>query len=176
MGRKQSIALIEAALANAHELLADSQLLLGGERWARAHALAVFAMEEIGKAWLAYQHLGFADKGATLQPSRDHVAKLIAAHQMESFVAQSIANRSIDMEVWFAEDHDYAAQDDFDERMAGVYVDLVDGAVVGGTRSVSKQQAEYKIDVANSVVHFGLAVMSNIPEEDRQREDREAPL
>lgn len=70
MRRAQSDLLIEAALSNAHDLVADASLLLVHERSARAHALAVFAMEEIGKAWLIEQHVATGNEVANLYPSR----------------------------------------------------------------------------------------------------------
>ena len=40
---------IEVAVENANGLLADAELLLENERWARACALAILAIEELGK-------------------------------------------------------------------------------------------------------------------------------
>ena len=40
---------IQAALKNARALLADAQLLLENERWQRATALSILAIEEAGK-------------------------------------------------------------------------------------------------------------------------------
>jgi AbiV family abortive infection protein len=39
-----------AAARNALDLLSDAELLCAGQRWARAYALAVLAVEELGKA------------------------------------------------------------------------------------------------------------------------------
>jgi AbiV family abortive infection protein len=40
----------------------DAETLLKAERWARAFALATFAVEETGKAWLADQTIAFDPK------------------------------------------------------------------------------------------------------------------
>jgi len=46
---RQAAAGIEAALTNAQSLCADAQLLLKRERWSRAAALSILAIEEAGK-------------------------------------------------------------------------------------------------------------------------------
>jgi AbiV family abortive infection protein len=50
--RDDLLALQRAALANAHDLLDDAQLLLDAGRWPRAYALATLAWEELSKAQL----------------------------------------------------------------------------------------------------------------------------
>lgn len=157
--------LIRAALENAHALLADAQLMFDHERWARAHGLAVFAMEEIGKAWLA-QHPDAYSGGKGLEPSRDHQQKLTAARQMMSLFEQISAHRPIDVEEWFSEGHGYEAEKDFNDRMAGLYVDLVNSEVVGGSSSVPQVQAESTLALADEVVHAGLRVLWPTDESD----------
>jgi AbiV family abortive infection protein len=46
---RQAAAGIEAALTNARSLYGDAQLLLEKERWGRAAALSILAIEEVGK-------------------------------------------------------------------------------------------------------------------------------
>ena len=46
----QAAAGIQAAIKNAQSLLADAELLLKNERWERATAISVLAIEEVGKA------------------------------------------------------------------------------------------------------------------------------
>jgi AbiV family abortive infection protein len=48
----------DAALANAEELIAEAELLLHGNHYARAYFLAVSAVEEIGKAVQAFDGMG----------------------------------------------------------------------------------------------------------------------
>lgn len=45
----------EACLANAEALRSDATLLLAAERFARAHAVAVLALEEAGKAVICWK-------------------------------------------------------------------------------------------------------------------------
>ncbi|MBB4910553.1 AbiV family abortive infection protein [Actinophytocola algeriensis] len=66
------------AIANAAALLQDAELLLSHHRWPRAHALAVLALEEVGKAGICLGALGYQEDQAQdfWLEFRDHKAKL----------------------------------------------------------------------------------------------------
>jgi hypothetical protein len=61
---------------------------------------------------------------------------------------------------WFSEDHDYSAEEDFESRMAGVYVDLFNGEVIGGAGSIGEERAKHLVALASSVVHLGIIGLS----------------
>lgn len=55
-------------------------------------------------------------------------------------------------EEWFSEDHAYLAEDDFYTRMASLYVDLIDGEIVGSPASITADQARAAVEAAGIVV------------------------
>jgi hypothetical protein len=55
-------------------------------------------------------------------------------------------------EEWFSEDRAYLAEDDFYTRMAGLYVDLIDGEIVGSPASITADQARAAVEAAGIVV------------------------
>lgn len=74
----------KAALANAESLLAEARLLLTAGHFARAYFLAVAAIEEIGKANLAFSAKGrnLRDEGIcrhVMRSFEDHAAKIRGA-------------------------------------------------------------------------------------------------
>ena len=69
---------VRALQGNAEALLSDADLLLSHQRWARAFALAVLALEEAGKAVLATSSLFPDDDLAELKATR-HEDKLLTA-------------------------------------------------------------------------------------------------
>ncbi|HVE95064.1 MAG TPA: AbiV family abortive infection protein [Acidimicrobiales bacterium] len=148
-----------AVLQNAHALVADAEVLLSRERWARAHALATLAMEEAGKAWLADQLFQFAPDQPLPPRGWRHEEKLGAAREMHALVGMLRESRTIDMNEWFSEGHQYAAEYDFFTRMTGLYVDLQDGEVVGGPQAVTPGIARATVGLAGPLVHAALQLL-----------------
>lgn len=73
-----------AALANAEDLIAEAQLLYDNERLARSYFIAVAAIEETGKAFIAFEAQGrnLQDSAVTAKVRRsleDHTQKINAA-------------------------------------------------------------------------------------------------
>jgi AbiV family abortive infection protein len=102
-------AFVGAVTRNAHELSTDAGVLLAHGRSARAHALAVAAMEEIGKASIAQDDAGIT-KGRKWKHGRPgHADKLLAARQFYSFVTMVRDRGEINIDEWFADEHDFAA-------------------------------------------------------------------
>lgn len=146
---------IIAALNNAHGLASDAAVLLDAGRYARAFALATFAIEETGKAWLTDERLRFRAKKPFKQDR--HETKIAAARQMLALY-ESLGRGVVNTDEWFSESHDYAADDDFYSRMAGLYVDAdVDfDRVVGGGADISSGQAEELVMLAGYAAHVGM--------------------
>jgi AbiV family abortive infection protein len=71
---------IIATLQNAHDLVVEAEILLRAQKWARAYALATFAIEEAGKAWRAHEQFYFDPKANMAR--LHHSCKLAAANEM----------------------------------------------------------------------------------------------
>ena len=146
-------AFMQAALENAHALLEDAGVLITYERWARAHSLAVAAMEEICKAVLAREDITIA-KGRKWPRGRPgHNDKLLAARQYYSLVVMLQDRNEINLNEWFADQHDFEAEHDWEVRQSGLYVDVYQGVVVGGHSSMSEEVAVGTVAFTNEVVH-----------------------
>ncbi|MFE2963852.1 AbiV family abortive infection protein [Streptomyces sp. NPDC059340] len=69
--------LAAAAQGNAADLAAEARILLEASRFARAHALATLALEELGKEALCHEALaGKPDERGFRQAWSNHLAKL----------------------------------------------------------------------------------------------------
>ena len=112
------------AIANAAALLQDAELLLSHQRWPRAHALAVLALEEVGKAGICLGALGYQEDQAQdfWLEFRDHKTKLHFAgaalqvlfgseDQVEALVAVVAAAEA-------------EAASEHAQKLRGLYVDL----------------------------------------------------
>ena len=153
----QQAAFIVAVLQNAHELVVEAEILLRAEKWARAYALATFAVEEAGKAWMADSHFAF-EPLKKLARAR-HPVKLAAANEMVKLFYMVNVRGEIDAEELFSEENEQMAQDDFDARMAGLYVDFEDGEVVGGPGTMTPKQAHITTAQAGEIVHIAMNLL-----------------
>lgn len=146
---------IVAALNNAHGLASDAGVLLEARRYARAFALATFAIEEAGKAWLTDERLRFLAKRPFKQDR--HETKIAAARQMLALY-ESLGRGVVNTDEWFSESHDYDADDDFYSRMAGLYVDadVELDRVMGGGSDISPERAEEFVMLAGYAAHVGM--------------------
>lgn len=172
-------AFVGAVTRNAHELSTDAGVLLAHGRWARAHALAVAAMEEIGKASIAQDDAGIT-KGRKWKHGRPgHADKLLAARQFYSFVTMVRDRGEINIDEWFADEHDFAAMHDWEVRQSGLYVDVYAGDVVGGWDSVSEEDAVRTVAFADALVHACLGPLMAFADSDSagpQSVEREPPF
>lgn len=115
----ESIPLIVALIRNAHDLLSDAQVLLEHGRHARAFALSVLAREEAGKALMVLaKEMGDPE----VQPAhlRNHKEKLLSANVAELFLGGELA-QLVGAAQALRKDKTH------DEKMAGLYVDIVEG-------------------------------------------------
>lgn len=157
LGSPQESAFIIATLQNAHELAVDAEILLKHDRWARAFALATFAVEETGKAWLADQTLAFEPR-RTIKRVR-HEGKIQQARQMVSLYYQVQVNGVVNLENVYTDEHEFWSVEDFDNRMAGLYVDFVDGQIVGGASTTSPEHARDTVKWAVAVTRIGMGFL-----------------
>lgn len=152
----QESAFIIATLQNAHELVVDAEILLKHDRWARSFALATFAVEETRKAWLADHTLAFEPR-RTVKGVR-HEGK-IELPMLVSLYYQVELNGLVNLENVYSEEHEFWSGEDFDNRMAGLYVDFVGGQVVGGASTTSPQHARDTGQWAAAVTHIGMGFL-----------------
>lgn len=149
---------IIAILRNAHDLASDALVLLEAERYARAFALATFAIEEAGKASLTDERLTFREEN----PFRTdrHETKLTAARQMLA-LWESLGRGVINTDEWFSEAHGFDADHDFYSRMAGLYVDADPklGEVVGGGADITAERAAELVSLAGYAAHVAMQLM-----------------
>ena len=96
------------------------------------HGLATLALEEVGKAWLA--HLSAAIDEAPRPVG--HVGKLIAAREFAAMYS-SFQREGHSRYGGVVLRGPCLAEDDFYTRMAGLYVDLIDGEIVGSPASIT---------------------------------------
>lgn len=148
---------ITATLENAHELVVEAEILLNAGKWARAYALATFAIEEAGKAWRAHEQFHFDPKAKVAR--LHHVRKLAAANEMLSLFYQVNERGQVDFDELYSEENELIAEDDFNARMAGLYVDFVNGEVVGGPNTMSADRAHITVAGAGEVVHVAMRML-----------------
>jgi AbiV family abortive infection protein len=128
------IALIQASVRNASELLEAARLLLAAGHVPRAHALATLALEEIGKSHLCILASGlvpipggatYTDEKTFWETWRAHPAKLFWAL---SFLRMVICEPDIPLDEAAARIEDEARAEHL-RKLRGIYVDFEDGAV-----------------------------------------------
>ena len=148
---------IIATLQNAHDLVVEAEILLRAQKWARAYALATFAIEEAGKAWRAQEQFYFDPKAKVAR--LHHSRKLAAANEMATLFYQVNERAQVDLEELYSEENEILAGEDFNARMAGLYVDFVDGEVVGGPGTMAEDRAHVTVAGAGEVVHIAMHMM-----------------
>jgi AbiV family abortive infection protein len=140
------VALIQAAVHNARDLLDDASLLLDAGRPPRAHALATLSLEEIGKGCLCLMALfpqpepfyGSRSKGDFWKAWQDHSDKLgwalgfleLLIREPTGPVADAVARLM------------RAAHDGHLRKLRGFYIDYRDGKVLtpGQVSAIEAQQ------------------------------------
>jgi AbiV family abortive infection protein len=124
------IALFEAATANAGSLLADAECLMGAGSAARAHALAVLAEEELGKAKLCLVAL-VRPAGAGVEPQEfwkefyGHSGKLL-----RELSTQGVLNGTVSSVPEFVGSLLGESRSVHGRKLRGLYVDYEDGVVL----------------------------------------------
>ncbi|MFF7882778.1 AbiV family abortive infection protein [Streptomyces sp. NPDC020794] len=93
--------LAAAAQGNAADLAAEARILLEASRFARAHALATLALEELGKQALCHEALaGKLDERGFRQAWSNHLAKLERS-RLEAILSASTVDRILG---WYGND------------------------------------------------------------------------
>lgn len=133
---------VRALQSNAEALLHDADLLFSHQRWARAMALGVLALEEVGKAVLATSTLFPDDDLAELKATR-HEDKLLTASLVDIGFFSDLAEFRADVGVL----NPTALHR---EKLSALYVDHRAGVLE--CPSVTEERAEQVLSDARRVV------------------------
>lgn len=136
---------LRALQGNAEALLSDADLLFSHQRWARALALAVLALEEAGKAVLATSRLFPGDDLAELKATR-HEDKLMSA----SLVDVGFFGDLAELRTHIGELDSRALHR---EKLSALYVDDREGGI-RCPGSVTKERAEQVLGDAKRVIEW----------------------
>jgi len=147
------------AAKNSRRLLHDAELLLSRGRWPTAHAIAVLAFEEAGKAWLCVVAMLMPDDARDEFPfgdlDWDHRWKLGAAHGMAAMLAFIRADSNAPPAIMRAADElEALARQDNEAKKRGFYADCADG-VVWDPAGVSKSDAARTVAAVSDVLDHG---------------------
>jgi len=149
-----------AARLNALNLLTDSSVLLEAHRYGRAHALAVLALEELGKVTLCLEGLfGSMSNRQVLAAWGNHFEKLMRGHQLallyaDYYPAKDVVDRLRE-----------AVRSDAAVKLQGFYVDPTPSGI-SRPSTVSHDEAaglvELVRDVLTVVAEMNLAGASEV--------------
>jgi AbiV family abortive infection protein len=118
----------QAALFNARDLLADARTLTKAGSWPRAHALAVLALEETGKAGICIQSMPpFGQRTARefWKAFNSHESKLEVARGVLELLVRESARPVIEM----YERLTVVSKSDHVRKMSGLFADYNNGRV-----------------------------------------------
>lgn len=154
-------ALTAAALDNAERLAQDATTLLGADAAPTAHALAVLALEEVGKA-VACQRLGGDGEAAQtrakfMRELGSHESKLQRVRNLMDLLDAMIATFAAGDAIGTGErEEDYrdrlikTAKADHARKLRGFYVDLSDDDRILVPGEVTRDEAEETIALAKA--------------------------
>lgn len=154
-GHDALLALIQASLRNAGDLLGEARLLVGNGHSARAHALGTLAFEETGKAFLCDMALvprpepffGLRAKGSFWAAWRDHTEKLLWAQGFQQLLIGepgSPATQALERLI-------AAVSDGHLRQLRGLYVDY-DGTRLLLPGDITMEEAEEVLASAESLL------------------------
>lgn len=147
---RQLLQLAHHAVVNSMELLDDASLLLQHGRWSRSHALAVLALEELGKAGLCLAALAYEES-----QSRDfwkdfthHPSKLLQAGAILEFLGgdHASATAAVVAQIQTEATREHA------RKLRGLYVDLSRSGAVELPDEVDEEAARRVIGHVRKVV------------------------
>jgi AbiV family abortive infection protein len=133
------IRLARAAALNATGLIEDAEVLSSQGRWARSYALGVLALEEVGKfvlcvaasTWAAERADVFWTAFVTHETKLTYARTLLGIWGLEISTGTTAA---IDTAV-------SSAPGEHQQKMRGLYVDLVDDTTISHPQTVSEEYA-----------------------------------
>lgn len=141
---RQLLLVAHHAVDNSVKLLDDASLLLQHERWSRAHALAVLALEELGKAGLCVAALSY-DEGQAEDFWTDfkhHATKLVFAGALLTFLGEEHATAITEA----LEQLQVEAKDEHARKLHGLYVGLSTSGALEHPDDVNEVAARRVVD------------------------------
>jgi AbiV family abortive infection protein len=150
--RADLAALAQAALLNARDLLADARQLATAGSVPRAHALAVLALEEVGKSNLCMISLavpGFQDAEEFWKAFRSHEAKLQWARGFLEVIIREPAIPATKAYERLAR----VCHTDHVRKLSGLYVGY-DGGTIAVPAEVTENEAATMISDVQAVLDF----------------------
>jgi len=158
---EQALDLINALLANARDLIDDSKILRGHDRYARSYALAALAGEELGKLELCLDRL-IGDPTITAKGLRrgwqSHTDKLISLAAYRTLFVDDLAELSFDA---LREQAETIGR----TKMDAIYVDFRDGSVSNPT-SITASMADDLISSTDAAIRHASANIGPITAQD----------
>lgn len=146
----------QAALFNARDLIADARALANAGSWPRAHALAVLALEETGKAGICVQSMPpFGQRTARefWKAFNSHESKLEVARGVLEFLIRDSTRPVIEM----YERLTVVSKTDHVRKMGGLYVDYNNGRITTPAE-ITPTEAETMISDAQLTLDFHMQV------------------
>jgi AbiV family abortive infection protein len=126
------------------ELFDDASLLLRHARWPRAHALAVLALEELGKAGLSLGTLAYTEDQAEdfWKDLAHHSTKLLYAGAILTFFSeyQPSATATVVAQLETEARHEHV------RKLRGLYVDLSTSGVIERPDDIDEDTARRVVD------------------------------
>lgn len=146
LGPEQLAELALALRSNAMQLTSDARLLLDAGRVSRAHALAVLALEEVGKlCFCMYGLMGLKTSTQVLDDWGNHKEKLTFGHVFAALFAES---SGISRDV--VDELEAVVESDAALRLRGIYVDPTTDGVAQPT-DIDPAQASTVVVLAEEV-------------------------
>jgi AbiV family abortive infection protein len=147
-------AMASATTARSH--LQAAVCLLHGEFWGPAHAVAVIAFEEIGKAWLSTIAMLSPDELRQEFPfgdlERNHQVKLSAARSVRALLTVVRGDQGAPRNVAEAlADLGTLAREDNQAKQRGLYTDYIDGTIRRPS-DITEEQARAMVAAVEDVL------------------------
>jgi AbiV family abortive infection protein len=144
--------LTQAALFNARDLLADARTLAAAESWPRAHALAVLALEEVGKGdicTIALSVPGVLDAADFWKSFYNHPAKLHWAIGFLQVVIREPAGPVVQLYEQLGDE----SKAEHLRKLRGLYVDYESGRIIAPA-GIGASEAQTMIDAVQELLDF----------------------
>lgn len=149
---RQLLLVAHYAVANGMELFDDASLLLQNGRWPRAHALAVLALEEFGKACLSLGALVYTEDLAEgfWKDWVHHPTKLLNAGAILTFFGQDQPSTTATVVAQLQAE----ARHEHVQKLRGFYVDLSTSGVVERPDDINEDTARRVVDRVSTLLEL----------------------